>query len=769
MSKASNTDNNNSAGEPEASDNKELSSENNNPSAIPNATVMNNGLGEMMAGNFIEYASYVIKDRAIPDLKDGLKPVQRRILHVLNQMDDGRFHKVANVIGNTMQYHPHGDASIGSALVVLANKEYFIEKQGNFGNIITGDEASAPRYIECRLTNLARDVLFNKEITEYAPSYDGRKQEPVTLPAKIPVVLLLGAEGIAVGMSTRIPPHNFKEVLQAQIAYLENRSFTLYPDYPTGGLMDVSEYENGTGRIKIRARIEIPDKKRLVITELPATKTTETLINSIEEAAKRGKIKIAGINDYTTDKPEIEIKLPRGIYAQDTIKQLYAYTDCEIGLSTSMVVINDDTPEIMTIDDILTYCTDKLVNDLKKELEIALAKYREQYHQKTLVQIFIENRIYKRIEEAKSYEKVMSEVREGLEPYKDKLNREITDDDIANLLKIQIRRISRFDIDQNQQEIDDILTNIEKVKHNLENLTKYTIDYLQNLLDKYADFYPRRTAIDELEDVSAKEVALKNVKIGHDKVGNFVGSEVRNSNKNEDYMVCSEYDRLILLQNNGKFQVIPVPRKQYVGAVKYLLKVNKDQTYSMVYRDRKTGKHYAKRFKIDSFIMNREYKTIPDNCIIEHLYLSSNPLLRCEFKNKTNAAPHMDLDFNEVPVRSRGARGVKISDRVIARFTRLKREEENAEVNDDNNDTTRETETQNNNSEESSTKASENADKGDEADKKFDTDKNTSEENNDAQTEKNTNTSDDSASKSRKKGAKTRIDEDTPFFLDSTN
>lgn len=640
----------------------------------PVESLLNDGLGEMMAGNFIEYASYVIKDRAIPDLDDGLKPVQRRILHSLYQMDDGRFHKVANVIGNTMQYHPHGDASIGNALVVLANKEYFIEKQGNFGNILTGDEASAPRYIECRLTRLARDVLFNPEITEFAPSYDGRKQEPVKLPAKIPVVLLLGAEGIAVGMSTRILPHNFKEVLEAQIAILEGRPYMLYPDFLTGGIADVSEYDNGNGRIKIRARIDIPDKKRLVIKELPATKTTESLISSIEEAAKRGKIKIAGINDFTTDEPEIEIKLSRGVYAKDTIKQLYAYTDCEVSLSTSMVVIKDDTPEILSISDILEYCTEKLVQNLQKELELELDKLRESFHQKTLVQIFIEERIYKRIEEAASYENVLAEVREGLEPYRDKLNRDITDEDIERLLKIPIRRISRFDIEKNQQDITGILSNIENVKYNLTNLTQYTVDYLQDLISRYGEYYPRRTKIDELEEVSARDVALKNVKVGHDKVGHFIGSEVRNSNKNQDYMVCTEYDKLIPLKNDGTFKVIPVPQKQYVGPVKYLLKANKDQVYSMIYRDRKTGKHYAKRFKIDSFIMNREYKLIPDNCFIECLYFSDAPLVRCDFKNQKAEPVSAELDFQTIPLRSRGARGIKISDRKISSFTLLKRE-----------------------------------------------------------------------------------------------
>lgn len=641
--------------------------------AVPFANFVNDSLGDMMAANFIEYASYVIKDRAIPDLEDGLKPVQRRIMHALNEMDDGRFHKVANVIGHTMQYHPHGDASIGNALVVLANKEYFIEKQGNFGNILTGDDASAPRYIECRLSPLAREVMFNKELTEYAPSYDGRKKEPITLPAKIPVTLLLGADGIAVGMSTRVLPHNFNEVLKAQIAVLKGKSFKLYPDFLTGGIMDVSEYQNGNGKVKIRARIEEVDQKTLVIREIPATTTTEGLITSIEEAARRGKIKLSSINDFTTDKPEIEIKLPRGIYAEDTIKRLYAYTNCEVGLSTSMVVIRNNTPEILSVEDILRHCTDKLVYLLRRELEIELGKLHDSFHEKTLAQIFIENRIYKRIEEANTFAKVMQEVRDGLEPYKDKLKRQITDDDIKKLLEIRIRRISRFDIEKNQKELQEILDQIDQVNYNLEHLTDFTIQYLKDLIKKYGKQFPRRTEIQELEDISAREVALKNVKVGHDKVNHFVGSQVKNSNKNDDPLVCTEFDRLVLLRNNGKVKVIKVPEKEYVGPVKYLFKADKEQVYCLIYRDRKSGKHYVKRFKLDSYIMNREYKTIPKNCIIENVYTNYGMVVRCEFQHKGGSEPHLDLQLDEVQMRSRGARGFKISDRKISGFTVLKR------------------------------------------------------------------------------------------------
>ncbi|MFO7821711.1 MAG: DNA topoisomerase IV subunit A [Lentisphaeria bacterium] len=640
---------------------------------VPFASLVNDSLGDMMSANFIEYASYVIKDRAIPDLEDGLKPVQRRILHALREMDDGRFHKVANVIGQTMQYHPHGDASIGNALVVLANKEYFIEKQGNFGNILTGDDASAPRYIECRLSPLARDVMFNKQLTDYAPSYDGRKNEPITLPAKIPVTLLLGADGIAVGMSTRILPHNFSEVLKAQIAALKGKSFKLYPDFLTGGVMDASEYDNGNGKVKVRAKIETVDQKTLVIRELPATSTTESLISSIEEAARRGKLKLSSINDFTTDKPEIEIKLPRGIYAEDTIKRLYAYTNCEISLSTSMVIIRQNRPEILSVEDILRYCTEKLLYLLKRELEIELDRLHDSFHEKTLAQIFIENRIYKRIEEAETFEKVMQEVREGLEPYRERLKRDIVDDDIVKLLEIRIRRISRFDIEKNQKELQEILEQIEQVNYNLENLNDYTIQYLKDLLKKYGKQFPRRTEIQELEDISAREVALENVKVGHDKVNHFVGSQVKSSNKNEEPLICTEFDRLVLLRNNGKIKVIKVPEKEYIGPVKYLYKADKDQIYCLIYRDKKTGKHYIKRFKLDSYIMNREYKAVPKNCIIENVYTNYGMVLRCEFQHKGGADPYLDLELDDVQMRSRGARGFKISDRKIASFTIIKR------------------------------------------------------------------------------------------------
>ena len=638
------------------------------------ASAQDDSLRGLMTGNFIEYASYVIKERAIPDIDDGLKPVQRRILHSLHELDDGRFHKVANIIGHTMRYHPHGDQSIGNALVVLANKEYFIDRQGNFGNIFTGDAASAARYIECRLTPLAREVLFNPEITESVDSYDGRNREPVSLPAKVPSLLMLGSDGIAVGMTTRVLPHNFVELLEAQIAILRGEDFALYPDFLTGGLMDVQDYEDGFGRIKVRAKIETTDDKTLTIREVPASTTTEGLMNSIEDAVRKGKLKIASIHDYTAGTPEIEIKLPRGVYAAETVKLLYAYTDCQVSISSNMTVIKDCRPVEMTVTKVLEHNTRKLLDDLRRELEIQLGKLQERFHEKTLAQIFIENRIYKRIEECETYARVLAEVHNGLAKFRHLLRRDITDDDVEKLLQIQIRRISLFDINKNRQEIDDILKGLEETQHNLDHLTAYTIRYLKALLKKYGGQYPRRTRIEDLEAIDVKKVALQNIRVGHDRGGHFLGSEVRNSNKNEPPILCSEFDRLVLMQTNGTYKVVPVPDKLYVGPLKYVLKADKSQVYCMVYRHKKNGKTYAKRFRIDRYIMDREYTTVPSGCVIESIYTNYGVVVRCELLPKgRKRETSVDVDFETVPLRAAGARGFKITDQPVASFTQIKR------------------------------------------------------------------------------------------------
>lgn len=627
-------------------------------------------LRKMIASHFMEYASYVIKDRAIPHINDGLKPVQRRILHSLWEMDDGKFHKVANVVGNTMKYHPHGDASIYNALVHIANKEYFIDKQGNFGNIYTGDVASAARYIECRLSALAKEILFNKEITEFVDSYDGRNKEPLTLPAKAPVLLMQGAEGIAVGMATKILSHNFQELLNAQIAILKNQNYQVYPDFYQGGIMDISNYDEGNGKIRLRAKIEPTDQKTLVIREIPASTTTESLMNSIEDAVNKGKLKIASLNDYTAESVEIEIGLPRGIYAEQTLKALFAYTDCEVSISTNCLLIVENRPKIVTVREILEHNTEKLVDDLRRELEIELGKLEDQFHAKTLAQIFIENRIYKRIESCKTYELVIQEVDKGLQRFNSQFKREVTRDDIEKLLQIPIRRISQFDIDKNKKDLDDILIKIDEVHSSLANIQKFTITYLKNLLKKYGDRYPRRTQIDNLETVNVREVALSNVKVGWDRSNGYVGTAV----KLGDMLVCTEYDRIIVLNWDGTYKVMAIPEKLYVGSVCSVMKSDKNQVYSMVYRDKKSRISYAKRFRISQYILDREYKTTPPGCKVDRLFDRHSVILRCEFEAmKRQKVNHCEVDFDQIQTRGASAKGYKIADKKIVKYLKIKR------------------------------------------------------------------------------------------------
>lgn len=624
-------------------------------------------LREMMEYNFIEYAAYVIKDRAIPDVDDGFKPVHRRILWSLFRMDDGKFHKVANVIGHTMQYHPHGDASIGNALVVLANKEYFIEKQGNFGNILTGDNASAARYIECRLSPLGREVLFNNDITPFEDSYDGRNKEPLVLPVKIPSLLMLGADGIAVGMATKIMPHNFCELLNAQIACLRDEPFELYPDFLQGGLMDASEYEDGNGKITLRARIE-RDGRRLVIHEIPATTTTESLIASIEKAVDRNKIKVAQINDYTGEDVEIEIIPVRGQDPDKTLNALYAYTDCSVSVNINMMVICDNQPVQMTVTEVLHRNTAKLLEYLKLELEIELGKLEDQFHNKTLAQIFIENRIYKRIEECETFDLVMSEVYKGLEPFKDKLNREITDDDIQRLLAIPIRRISLFDINKNQQDINDILAQIEEVNKNLKQLKKYAIKYLKDLLAKYGHLYPRRTEIDSFDKIDRSAVALNNIKVAWDRKNCYIGTSV----KSEDQITCNEFDHLLCVERNGNYKVINIPDKVYIGRLMDFRKYDKDIEFGVIYRENKSGKFYGKRCVISKFITDRDYQLCPDDCRLEVFTPRTDAIYHCKVEHRMKDKQDMELNLKELPMRSAKARGFLISSKPIIKITHVR-------------------------------------------------------------------------------------------------
>ncbi|MCH2175581.1 MAG: DNA topoisomerase IV subunit A [Lentisphaeria bacterium] len=660
--------------------------EDNNLDAAP-PEEEDSALKRMMSGYYMEYASYVIKERAIPDLRDGLKPVQRRILHSLFEMNDGKLHKVANVVGNTMKYHPHGDSSIYGALVHIANKDYFIDRQGNFGNIYTGDNASAARYIECRLSNLALEVLFNRELTEFTETYDSRNKEPVALVSKIPSLLLQGSEGIAVGMSTKILSHNFNELMEAQIAILRNQEYEIYPDFIHECSMDVSEYKKGNGKVRLRARIETPNEKTLVINAIPQGITTETLIKSIEEAVNKGKVKISNINDYTAENVEIEIRLPRGVYADATIKALYAYTQCELSISCNCLVIDEGHPRIMDVHEILKENTYQLKDTLRRELELQLHKLEDMYHLKSLVQLFIENRVYKRIEECESIEEVRSEVRLGLKPYLNKLippteakaalergekpkPREITDEDIEKLLQIPIRRISKFDIQKNQDELQAILDETEQVLKYLAQLTKYTIRYIKELIKKYGDLYPRRTQIEELKQIDVRKVAISNLNVGHDKKQGFIGTSV----KSEEPINCNEYDRLVIIKRDGTLQVLPIQPKTYVGPILALFKANKDHIYSLIYRDRKSQACYVKRFQVNSYIMEKEYKIIPAGCKIEKLFDKYGVVLRCEFIPKPRMKEKfVDLEFDQIEVRKTTARGFKVHNNVIDKFIQIKR------------------------------------------------------------------------------------------------
>ncbi len=624
---------------------------------------------DMFGSNFIEYASYVIKDRAIPDIDDGLKPVQRRILHSMDEMDDGKFNKVANIIGNTMKYHPHGDQSIGSSLVVLANKDYFIEKQGNFGNIYTGDDASAPRYIECRLSPLAKEVLFNKEITDYVPSYDGRNKEPVTLPAKVPVLLMMGTEGIAVGMTTKILPHNFSELLNAQIAILQNKPFEILPDFPQGGIVDVTDYAKGNGKVKIRAKVEMPNDKTLLIKEIPFGTTTESLIASIENAAKKGQIKINSINDFTAEHVEIEIKPSRGETAADIEKSLYAYTDCEINLSVTCVVIQDNKPIETTVDEVLRHNTQKLVKDLERELEIAKNKLTERLQDMTLEQIFIENRIYKKIEELKTYEDIIQTITKELNKFKKLFIRDLTLADIERLLEIKIKRISRFDIENHRRNMDDIVRQLEEIEVNLKNIVKYTIKYIQNILTKYGKSYPRKTQIKKFKAVTIKEIEKDiDIKVYWDKKGGFLGTDV----KSDDFFNALPSDKFLVILSNGTFKVVGVDGKTFIDPTAIFVdKFDEKRTFSVIYRDMESNVCYAKKFRIEKFVTNKVYNLCPSGKgKIE--YLSTNPKQKVVLhfvkkpKQKINEEA---FSFADLEVKGYAVKGNKASSKEIEKVT----------------------------------------------------------------------------------------------------
>jgi len=616
--------------------------------------------------NFLEYASYVIKDRAIPHIDDGLKPVQRRILHTLLEIDDGKFHKVANVVGHAMKYHPHGDASIYEALVVLANKELFIDKQGNFGNIFTGDSASASRYIECRIDPVAREILWRPELTEYTDSYDGRNREPVVFPAKIPLVLILGAEGIAVGMSTRILPHNFREVVEALQAHLRGEHVELYPDFPTAGLMEVSEYADGQGKVLVRAKLDTSDDKRIVIRELPYGTTTESLIASIENAAKRGKIKIAQIYDYTSEHVEIEVKLPRGVYTQDVVDGLFAFTDCEQSISVNLLVISGDKPRLMTITEVIAYHAEQLVALLKRELEHERETLMERLHMRTLERIFIEERIYQRIEEQRTQEGVQQAVFAGFKPFAKELIRPVTEEDIDRLLKIPIRRISLYDIEKNRQEVEQIRERLEEITKHLANLTEYALAFLDGVLEKHGSRFPRRTAITGLERVDVREAAVRDLTLSYDSSSGYVGTAVGSGSSVREIEAVSQYDRVLVISADGIYRVISVPEKLFVGTgMLYAGLADKDalaeRVFTVVYKNA-GGETYLKRCRIEQYIMEKEYALVPDGAKPLLLTTRDNVVVRLRYKKKPRLQKLED-DFvvDEFLVKSVRAGGVRLS------------------------------------------------------------------------------------------------------------
>lgn len=633
-------------------------------------------LRSLIDENFLEYASYVIKDRAIPHIDDGLKPVQRRILHTLWDMDDGKFHKVANVVGRSMQYHPHGDASIYSALVVMANRDYFIDKQGNFGNIHTGDSASAARYIECRLTGLAKEVLFNKEITEFVASYDGRNQEPVTLPAKIPVVLLQGTDGIAVGLATHILPHNLGEVLSAQIAYLRGESFELYPDFQQGGLMDVSQYQDGNGKIKVRARLESRDDKHVVIKEIPFGTTSEKVIASIEAAIRKNRIKVAAIQDYTAERVEIELALPRGVYAEQVEEALYAFSDCEVNHSPALVVIKDDHPVQLSVTEVVVHCTDKLVRDLRLEYEIELGKLNDKLHYKTLEQIFIENRIYKNIEEKETYAAVIAAVHQGLEPFADRLIREVTDEDVERLLQIKIKRISRFDINKSRQEIQEVLDRIEEVNAFLSDMIGTTIGYLSNLRDKYGPLFPRRTEIiGEIEKVDLSEVAVQSERLSYDPETGYLGTDV----KGEQTIACSPFDKILVFMPDH-YRVMSVPTKMFIGKdLLFFDKADKTTVFNCMYREQTSGLAYVKRFVVDKFILDKEYEYTMENAKVLLLQPDPAPSVKVFYpKAKRSRVTDEVIEFKDQLIKGVTARGNRVSTKPVTRIRVLASKDDHA-------------------------------------------------------------------------------------------
>lgn len=615
---------------------------------------------------FLDYASYVILERAIPSIFDGLKPVQRRIMHSMRELEDGRYNKVANLVGNTMKYHPHGDAAITDAMVQIGQKELLIDTQGNWGNILTGDGAAAARYIEARLTPFALEVVFNPKTTEWLPSYDGRNKEPNNLPVKFPLLITQGVEGIAVGLSTKILPHNFNEVLDASINILKGKKFQLYPDFLTGGYIDVSDYNDGQrgGKVRVRAKIQQEDKFTLKITEIPFGTTTGSLIDSILKANDKGKIKIKKIEDNTAEFVEILVHLAPGVSPDKMIDALYAFTDCEISISPNACVINVDRPEFLNISEILRRNTDNTVQLLKRELEIELNELEEQWHFSSLERIFIENRIYHDIEEEETWEGVIQAIDKGLKPHIAHLMREVTEEDIVRLTEIRIKRISKFDLDKAQQYIESLEEKIAKVKHHLDNLIEFAIDYFKNLKNKYGKGRERRTEIRVFDNIDATKVAVANVRFYVDRNEGFIGTSLK---KDEFLFECSDIDDIIVFKNDGAMMVTKVDAKTFIGKgiihVAVWNKNDKRTIYNLIYRDGKSGPSYMKRFAVTGITRDKEYDLTNGNKGSEILYFSANPNGEAEVVQiwlkpmQRIKKIKFDINFSELAVKGRASKG----------------------------------------------------------------------------------------------------------------
>ena len=622
---------------------------------------------------FLDYASYVILDRAIPSIFDGFKPVQRRIMHSMRELEDGRYNKVANIVGNTMKYHPHGDASITDAMVQIGQKELLIDTQGNWGNIFTGDSAAAARYIEARLTPFALDVVFNPKTTEWAKSYDGRNNEPIDLPVKFPLLLASGVEGIGVGLSTKIMPHNFNELIDASIAHLKGKKFQVFPDFITGGMLDVSNYNDGErgGRIRARARIIQKDKNTLCITELPFGKNTSDLIDSVIKANEKGKIKIKKIEDNTSDQVEINIFLSNDVSPDKTIDALYAFTDCEIPISPNACVIVGNKPMFLNVSEILRQNTDHTVSLLQKELQIELHELQENWHFSSLERIFIENRIYHDIEEVKSWDEVIVTIDKGLEQHTKHLLRAVTEEDILRLTEIRIKRISRFDLDKFKENILALEGKIEQVKFHLQHLIPYAVDYYINIQKKYGKGKERRTELRIFDTIDASKVAVANEKFYVNWEEGFVGTSLK---KDEYLFDCSNIDDIITFQKDGTMKVVKVEAKTFIGKniehVAIWKKNDKRTVYNMIYREGKDGPYYMKRFSVTGVTRNTDYKLASDKKGSEMLYFSANPngeaekvmvLLKPNARVRKNK---IDIDFSDLAIKGRDSKG-----NVVTKYT----------------------------------------------------------------------------------------------------